>query len=123
MEDEIVLILGSVDVSHLIKEKGYKIVKNGVDGPNAGRTIGSATMIRDLLANKFTATATCMDLNDEEADYLFSITDEEYITATYRKPGGLKTGPVYCASIPGVLVTNEDGIPVWSGVEIVLVEQ
>lgn len=118
-----VLKLGNDDVSNLLKENGWKVARNQMDGENAERTTGNATMIRDYIASKYTFTATFRDLTDAQALRVFEGTDSEWIVATYRRPGGVVTGVVYCTTTPATLTYSVDGEALWTGIEIQLVER
>ena len=119
--DESVLIMNGDDVTALLKEDGFKVVRNRVDGPNAGRT-GNADMILDFLANKWTATASFRDLTDAEAARVFANTDGDAILIDYAVPGDTESRMVYCSSIPGILRRTIKGRRLWTGIEVQLVE-
>lgn len=56
-----------VDVTPYIKYQGFEGSRNDVDGPNAGRVIGNALMVRDRLATKYKFTATTIPLPNSVA--------------------------------------------------------
>ena len=56
-----------VDVTPYIKYQGFEGSRNDVDGPNAGRVIDNALMVRDRLATKYKFTATTIPLPNSVA--------------------------------------------------------
>lgn len=56
-----------VDVTPYIKYQGFEGSRNDVDGPNAGRVIGNALMVRDRLATKYKFTATTIPIPNSVA--------------------------------------------------------
>ena len=120
------LIIGTIDFSHLLKENGLEVTRNDLDGANAGRTIGSGFMIRDRIAQKKTVKASFRDMPFSDVHQLAVSTKGEWLTVTYRDPepaGGLTTSTMYCSSFPATLAYNYNGTELWIGPELTFVER
>lgn len=76
-------MIDGVDIRHFIAEKGIKWQRNDVDGPNSGRALGSADMIRDRVAIKGRLDVTCRPLTFQEAKTLQNLIVPVFVTVQY----------------------------------------
>lgn len=76
-------MIDGVDIRHFIAEKGIKWQRNDVDGPNAGRALASADMIRDRVAIKGRLDITCRPLTFQEAKMLQNLIVPVFVTVQY----------------------------------------
>lgn len=68
---------------YLMAEGGFKVERNDVDGPNAGRLTMDAYMERDYIATKAKIYAKCRVLTDAELTKIMGKLSQTYINVTY----------------------------------------
>lgn len=68
---------------YLMAEGGFKVERNDVDGPNAGRLTMDAYMERDYIATKAKIYAKCRVLTDAELQKIMGKLSQTYINVTY----------------------------------------
>ena len=76
-----------------VAKKGFQWQRNDVDGPNAGRSLDNAYMIRDRVATKIKLNITCRPLTSDEVKTVLNAIQPEFVTVTYTDPmaGGAVT--------------------------------
>lgn len=67
----------------LSADSGFKVERNDVDGPNAGRLTMDAYMERDYIATKAKIYAKCRVLTDAELQRIMGKLSSTYIRVSY----------------------------------------
>ena len=118
------LTIGGVDLTPYVAAGGLKISRDDIDGENAGRVIGSATMHRDRLATKESIEVTCRALTQTEAQTVLGKIDAETVTVSYTSPRlGARTGvTMYCSGCSGSFLFRRSNVDYWEGIAFKLVE-
>lgn len=90
-----------VDISGYIKYQGIKFSRNDVDGPNAGRTIQNALMIRDRLSTKSKWNIETVPVTQDIAYMIEQLLMPEFfsVRTDYGTPGRLTTYEVYANNV------------------------
>lgn len=116
--------INGTDITRLIVQDGVKWQRNDIDGPNAGRNLMSARMIRDRRATKIRLDIKCLPLSEDEARQLFELIEPEFVTVQYDDPMyGMTTKIMYSNNIPAQFNTIGDGTNNWKEIEFPLIEQ
>lgn len=120
------LIIDGVDVTPYVLYQGFKWQRADVDGPNAGRSIDNAELIRDRLAIKIRLDITCKPLTLQEASSILKLIEPEFVTVTYTDPaqGVDVTRTMYSNNIPAqFLIRRHNGTELWGGITFPLIEK
>lgn len=118
--------VNGIDITPYIAKQGVKWTRNDVDGPNTGRSIENALLIRDRIATKIRIDVTCRPLKSSETMILLRAIYPEYVTVTYTDPmaGGEVTKEMYSNNVPAsYLLQRPDGTEWWSGITFPLIER
>lgn len=118
--------VNNVDLTPYIAKQGIKWTRNDIDGPNAGRTQGNATMIRDRVAIKIRLDITCRPLTAAETSKVLQAIEPEFVTVVYDDPmsGEVASRTMYSNNIPATfLLHRPDGTDWWSGITFPLIER
>lgn len=120
------LKINGVDITPYVAYQGFKWQRSDADGPNAGRSIDNATLIRDRLAIKIRLDITCRPLTLQEASTVLKLIEPEFVTVTYTDPAqGIDvTKTMYSNNIPAqFLIQRKNGIELWGGITFPLIEK
>ena len=118
--------INGIDITPYIAKQGVKWTRNDVDGPNTGRSIENAYLVRDRLATKIRLDITCRPLKASETKVLLQAIYPEYVTVTYTDPmaGGEVTKEMYSNNVPAsFLLQRPDGTEWWNGITFPLIER
>lgn len=118
--------VNNVNLAPYIAKQGIKWTRNDIDGPNAGRTQGNATMIRDRVAIKIRLDITCRPMTAAETKIVLQAIEPEFVTVTYDDPmsGEVVSRTMYSNNIPATyLLYRPDGTEWWSGITFPLIER
>ena len=121
-----VFTVNGVDLAPYIAKEGFQWTRNDVDGPNAGRSLDNAYMIRDRVAVKRKLNVTCRPLTTAEIKVVLNAILPEFVTVKYTDPmaGGTVTKQMYSNNVPAsFLLAHRSGVDYWGGVTFPLVER
>ncbi len=82
---QMILQIGSLDVTTYIATGGYKWSQNDIDSPNSGRD-DNGKMRRKVIARKDKLEITCRRLSAAQASALFNALKKKTVTVTYYLP-------------------------------------
>ncbi len=114
-----------VDISGYLKaDKGFKVTRNDLDSPKAGRTIGGK-MVRGRKASKEKIECAARPLTQSESEILLNLIYPEFITVRYLSPRkGRVTGTFYSNNVPATFLREKpNGTQQWEDITFPLVEQ
>lgn len=121
-----VFTINGFNIVPYIGEDGIKWQWNGVDGPDAGRTI-DATMHRGLVAIKARADISCLWMPKAEALALHAAIMPEYVTVvtdTIPWISGTVTKQMYSNNGSSNVITEyTDGTKLYGDVQFPLIER
>ena len=117
-------IIGSYDISKIIKDKGIKWTRNDIDSANAGRNL-AGTMNRGRVCTKIKMEITCIPLEQTVTSRLLSIIYPEYVTVHYVDPlYGERSVQFYSNNVPTTFSSQaSDGSLLWADLSFPLVER
>ena len=111
---------------YLLADGGFKVERNDVDGPNAGRETLDAYMWRDYIATKAKISAKCRVLTDSELKKIMSYLSQTYINVSYfdyylglRKNVQMTCTQTSCE----YMFRKSDGTMLWKNFSFNLVER
>ena len=89
------------DLTPYIKYEGFEGSRNDVDGPNAGRVIDNAEMVRDRLATKYKFNITTVPVTNTIASQIEALLMPEffYVRTDYYTPGTNTTYTCYSNNV------------------------
>ena len=118
-----VLKIDGVDILPFIKEDGIQWKRSDLDSPDSGRTL-DGVMHRGRVGTKIRLDISCKYLSDTDTHTILNLIYPEYVTVEYEDPLlGLRTCTMYSNNNPAVLKrVDNDGTPVWHGIEFPLIE-
>lgn len=103
---------------------GWKVKRNDVEGPNAGRNI-SASMIRDRIATKYTFDVSCIPMISKPyLDIILSVIDPESFRIRYKDEGAndWTYRNVYTNNFAWSYLFRRGGVEYYDGLSFTLVE-
>lgn len=121
-----VLAIDGIDMTPYIAKQGLKWSRSDIDGPNAGRSSISGSMIRDRIAVKVRLDVTCRPLTSSEKKVVLQAIYPEFVTVTYTDPTSdtSVTKTMYSNNISAsFLMRKPDGTEWWSGITFPLIER
>lgn len=111
---------------YLTADGGFKVERNDVDGPNAGRLTMDAYMERDYIATKAKIYAKCRVLTDAELQKITRKLSQTYISVTYLDyaVGLRKNVQMTCTQTScEYMFRKADGTMLWKNFSFNLVER
>lgn len=109
------LVVNGVDFEPYLVERGYKVTREDVDGPNATRTM-DLTMHRDRLGTKYGIDAGIRLLKGEDAKRILSALMPETVPVVYDNPytalKEVKT-TMYVSKGSATVTQSYDGVDLW----------
>lgn len=112
-----------IDITPYIANDGLKLSRNGLDGPNAGRSL-NGKMIRDRIAIKDKIEISCRPLDDNELNILINLVEPETITVEFFSPrdNGIVRKNMYSGDLSMSYLFKRKNTTLWSGISFSLVE-
>lgn len=117
--------IDGVDIVPVIAYQGVKWQRSDVDGPGAGRDLGS-DLRRNRIGTKRRLDITCIPLTTEQASKILTLIMPEWVTVRYTDPqeGRVITKTMYSNNNPAsYCIAREDGTELWSGITFPLIEK
>lgn len=115
----------NVDITNLLKQNGFEITRNDIDGSSAGRNM-QGTLIRDRIATKYKIKLTCRPLTTSELRTFLNLIEPSsfWVTITNIKGSGTLSMRMYCSTVPVSFLINKGGesADLWSGLSFNLIE-
>lgn len=111
---------------YLAADGGFKVERNDVDGPNAGRLTMDAYMERDYIATKAKIFAKCRVMTDSELRQIMAKLSQTYINVTYLDyaVGLRKNVQMTCTQTScEYMFRKSDGTMLWKSFSFNLVER
>lgn len=114
-----------VDVTHWLKDQGFKWSRNDIDAQNSGRDTQDGVMHRRRVRSPKRYDLTCRPLTQQELSSLLTLIDYEWLSVRAYDPKTMTkvTKKMYVSTVPATFFYDDGLRQYWTGVSFNIIEE
>jgi len=113
------------DITHLLKDQGFKWSRNDIDAANSGRDTQDGKMHRHRVASPKRYDLSCRPMTQEELSGLLTLIDYEWLDVRAYDPKTMTfvAKKMYVSTVPATFLFDDHIKQYWTGVAFNMIEE